>query len=274
MATDAEASAPEKRKSIADSRFLEWLLRPFAEVGTLIQLGAEAAFWAVRRPFRGHIFVEQMEFVGVGSIFIVALTGLFIGAVLALQLIDGFRPFGAANQSGAVVGMAMVREIGPVFSALMVSSRAGSAMTTEIGSMRASDQINALVVLAVNPVQYLVVPRVVAGILMVPVLTMLFNVIAMMGAYGVAVYMLNIDPGIFLGRMQWIVDWPDVRMGIVKAAVFGGTICLIACRQGFFASGGAAGVGRATNRAVVHSAIAILALDYLITALILGQGLF
>ncbi len=274
MATDAEASAPEKRKSIADSRFLEWLLRPFAEVGTLIQLGAEAAFWAVRRPFRGHIFVEQMEFVGVGSIFIVALTGLFIGAVLALQLIDGFRPFGAANQSGAVVGMAMVREIGPVFSALMVSSRAGSAMTTEIGSMRVSDQINALVVLAVNPVQYLVVPRVVAGILMVPVLTMLFNVIAMMGAYGVAVYMLNIDPGIFLGRMQWIVDWPDVRMGIVKAAVFGGTICLIACRQGFFASGGAAGVGRATNRAVVHSAIAILALDYLITALILGQGLF
>ena len=247
---------------------------PFSELGTLSNLAFETGFWAVRRPFRGRLFIEQMEFIGVGSIFIVALTGFFVGAVLGLQLVDGFRQFGAESQVGAVVGMAMAREIGPVFSALMVSSRAGSAMTTEIGSMRVSDQINALIVMAVNPVQYLVVPRVIAGILMVPILTLLFNIIGLVGAYLICTGMLGIDPGVFLGRMQWIVDWPDVRMGVVKAAIFGAAICLIACRQGFYASGGAAGVGRATNRAVVHSAIAILALDYVITALILGQGLF
>ena len=258
----------------AASRLLDRLLAPIAELGTLARLTWETAFWLFRLPFRGRLFIEQMEFIGVGSIFIVSLTGFFVGAVLGLQLVDGFRQFGAENQVGAVVGMAMAREIGPVFSALMVSSRAGSAMTTELGSMRVSDQINALVVMAVHPVQYLVVPRVVAGVIMVPILTLLFNIIGLAGAYVICTYMLGIDPGVFLGRMQWTVDWPDVRMGVIKAAIFGAAICIIACRQGFYASGGAAGVGRATNRSVVHSAIAILALDYLITALILGQGLF
>ncbi len=267
------SEAVEPPGSSLRERALTWLLAPAAELGTLTQLTAETLFWLVRRPFRGRLFIEQMEFIGVGSVFIVGLTGFFVGAVLGLQLVDGFRQFGAENQVGAVVGMAMAREIGPVFSALMVSSRAGSAMTTELGSMRVSDQINALVVMAVHPVQFLVVPRVVAGVLMVPILTLLFNIIGLAGAYAICTTALGIDPGVFLGRMQWIVDWPDVRMGLVKAAIFGGTISIIACRQGFYASGGAAGVGRATNRAVVHSAIAILALDYLITALILGQGL-
>jgi phospholipid/cholesterol/gamma-HCH transport system permease protein len=109
---------------------------------------------------------------------------------------------------------------------------------------------------------------------MVPILTLMFNVIGMCGAYVVCVKMLGIDPGVFVGRMQWLVDWPDVMQGLIKAFIFGGTICLIACRQGFYATGGAAGVGRATNRSVVHSAVAILALDYLVTAMVLGQGLF
>lgn len=267
----SEATEPEGPRLW--ERLLSWLLAPVVEIGTLAQLTGETLSWLLRRPFRGRLFIEQMEFIGVGSIFIVSLTGFFVGAVLGLQLVDGFRQFGAENQVGAVVGMAMAREIGPVFSALMVSSRAGSAMTTELGSMRVSDQINALIVMAVHPVQFLVVPRVVAGVLMVPVLTLLFNIIGLTGAYAICTTMLGIDPGVFLGRMQWIVDWPDVRMGLIKAAIFGAAISLIACRQGFYASGGAAGVGRATNRAVVHSAIAILALDYLITALILGQGL-
>ncbi|MEM9069773.1 MAG: ABC transporter permease [Myxococcota bacterium] len=274
QAVEAEAPEGPSFGERITSGLVEKVAAPFAEIGTLARLAFDTAFWLARPPFRGRLFVEQMEFVGVGSIFIIALTGFFVGAVLGLQLVDGFRQFGAENQVGAVVGVAMAREIGPVFSALMVSSRAGSAMTTELGSMRVSDQINALVVMAVHPVQYLVVPRVVAGILMVPILTLFFNIIGLCGAFLVCTSMLGIDPGVFLGRMQWIVDWPDVRMGIVKAAIFGAAICIIACRQGFFASGGAAGVGRATNRSVVHSAIAILALDYLITALILGQGLF
>jgi len=275
--TDPEQRAgQEPEEAIAPGpweRALDWALAPFVEIGTLAQLAGETLFWLVRRPFRGRLFIEQMEFIGVGSIFLVSLTGFFVGAVLGLQLVDGFRQFGAENQVGAVVGMAMAREIGPVFSALMVTSRAGSAMTTELGSMRVSDQINALIVMAVHPVQFLVVPRVVAGVVMVPVLTLMFNIVGLTGAYAVCTRMLGIDPGVFLGQMRWIVDWRDVRMGLVKAAVFGAAIALIACRQGFFASGGAAGVGRATNRAVVQSAIAILALDYLITALILGQGL-
>lgn len=246
---------------------------PFAEVGLLAQLAWQALRWALRPPFRLRLLVEQMEFIGVGSIFIVGLTGLFTGAVLGLQLADAFRQFQVQNQTGAVVGIGLAREIGPVFTALMVSSRAGSAMTTEIGSMRVSDQINALITMAVHPVQYLIVPRVLAGMVMVPILNLLFCVIGMAGAYVVCVKMLGIDPGVFMGRMQWLLDWPDVRQGLVKSVIFGGVVSLVACRHGFLASGGAAGVGRATNRSVVHNAVAILALDYVITAIILGQGL-
>jgi phospholipid/cholesterol/gamma-HCH transport system permease protein len=253
---------------------LKLILSPFAELGALCKLLGETLFWGIRPPYRGWLFVEAMEFVGIGSIFIVSLTALFVGGVLALQLIDGFRDFGAENQTGAVIGLALAREVGPVFAALMVTSRAGSAMTTELGSMRVTNQIDALVTMAVNPVQYLVVPRLVAGFVMVPVLTMLFNVVGMLGAYLVAVALLGLDPGVFMDRMRWLVDWDDVSQGLIKAMVFGVAVTLIACRQGFYAQGGAAGVGRATNRAVVHSAIAILMLDYLVTSLILGEGFF
>ncbi|MBX3248818.1 MAG: ABC transporter permease [Myxococcales bacterium] len=272
-APEAGEEAPFSLVELAD-RGAKAALGPFAELGMLARTLYETIFWLLRPPYRFRLLVEQLEFIGVGSIFLVTLTGFFVGAVLGLQLVDGFRQFGAENQTGAVVGIAMAREMGPVFTALMVSSRAGSAMTTELGSMRVSDQINALVVLAVNPVQYLIVPRVLAGVIAVPILTVLFNVVGMTGAYLLCVEVLGIDPGIFLGRMQWLVDWPDVRQGLIKAAIFGGTVSLIACRQGFHATGGAAGVGRATNRSVVHNAIAILVLDYLITAIILGQGLF
>jgi phospholipid/cholesterol/gamma-HCH transport system permease protein len=255
------------------SRWLgKLLLAPFAEIGALSRLLAESVFWGIRPPYRVRLFVGAMEFVGIGSIFIVSLTALFVGAVLALQLVDGFRDFGAENQTGAVIGLALAREVGPVFAALMVTSRAGSAMTTELGSMRVTNQIDALVTMAVNPVQYLVVPRVVAGFVMVPVLTMLFNVVGVFGAFSVAVFLMGLDPGVFMDRLQWLVDWDDVSQGLTKAMVFGVAVTLIACRQGFYAKGGAAGVGRATNRAVVHSAIAILMLDYLVTSMILGEG--
>ncbi|KPK17046.1 MAG: ABC transporter permease [Myxococcales bacterium SG8_38] len=256
----------------------EWLLKlllsPFAELGALFELLGEALFWGIRPPYRGRLLVEAMEFVGIGSIFIVSLTALFVGGVLALQLVDGFRDFGAENQTGAVIGLALAREVGPVFAALMVTSRAGSAMTTELGSMRVTSQIDALITMAINPVQFLVVPRLVAGLVMVPVLTMLFNIVGVFGAFFVAVSLLGLDPGVFMDRLQWLVDWDDVSQGLIKAMVFGIAVTLIACRQGFYARGGAAGVGRATNRAVVQSAIAILMLDYLVTSLILGQGFF
>lgn len=274
-ASDREES-PKPRTSLRDAG--EWLLKlllaPFVELGALFELFGEALFWGIRPPYRGRLLVEAMEFVGIGSIFIVSLTALFVGGVLALQLVDGFRDFGAENQTGAVIGLALAREVGPVFAALMVTSRAGSAMTTELGSMRVTNQIDALITMAVNPVQFLVVPRLVAGLVMVPVLTMLFNVVGVFGAFFVAVRLLGLDPGVFMDRLRWLVDWEDVSQGLIKAMVFGIAVTLIACRQGFYARGGAAGVGRATNRAVVQSAIAILMLDYVVTSLVLGQGFF
>lgn len=281
--SDAAPSAPatpdetSKLRAIARDAadwLLKLLLSPFVEIGALFRLLWEAVFWGIRPPYRARLFVEAMEFIGIGSIFLVSLTAVFVGGVLALQLVDGFRDFGAENQTGAVIGLALAREVGPVFAALMVTSRAGSAMTTELGSMRVTNQIDALVTMAVNPVQYLVVPRLVAGLVMVPVLTMLFNIVGVMGAFFVAVSLLGLDPGVFMDRLKWLVDWDDVSQGLIKAMVFGVAVTLIACRQGFYAQGGAAGVGRATNRAVVQSAIAILMLDYLVTSLVLGQGFF
>jgi len=280
---DAVPSAPatpdkrsKLRATVSDAG--EWLIKallsPFVEISALFKLLWESVFWGIRPPYRGWLFVEAMEFIGIGSIFLVSLTAVFVGGVLALQLVDGFRDFGAENQTGAVIGLALAREVGPVFAALMVTSRAGSAMTTELGSMRVTNQIDALITMAVNPVQYLVVPRLVAGFVMVPVLTMLFNVVGVLGAFFVAVALLGLDPGVFMDRLKWLVDWDDLSQGLIKAMVFGVAVTLIACRQGFYAQGGAAGVGRATNRAVVQSAIAILMLDYLVTSLVIGQGFF
>lgn len=245
-----------------------------AELGILASLLWNALFWGVRRPYRVRLWLEAMDFIGVGSIFIVGLTGFFVGMVFGIQLVDGFREFGAESQVGAVVGVALARELAPVFSSLMVSSRAGSAITTELGSMRVSDQIDALTTMAVNPVQYLIVPKLIAGVIMVPLLSMMFNLVGVLGAYIVCIHFMNLDPGVFFDKISWFVDAPDVAQGLVKAAVFGFTITLIACRHGFFASGGAAGVGRATNRAVVQSAVAILLLDYVLTSMFLGGGVF
>ncbi len=244
----------------------------FAEIGTTAQLVGQSIFWGIRRPYRVRLWIEAMDFIGVGSIFIVGLTAFFVGMVFGIQLVYGVRQFGAENQVGAVVGLALTRELAPVFSALMVSSRAGSAMTTELGSMRVTNQIDALTTMAVNPVQYLVVPRLIAGTLMVPLLTMLFNLVGIFGAWFICVKVLGLDSGIFIDKVRWYVDARDLSQGLVKAAVFGFTVALIACRQGFFASGGAAGVGQATNRSVVHSAVAILVLDYVVTSMITGEG--
>ncbi len=245
-----------------------------AEIGVMARLIFETVMWAVRPPYRFYLLVEALEFIGVQSIFIVGLTGVFVGAVFGLQLVDGFRQFGAENQVGSVVGLALARELAPVFSALMITSRAGSAIATEIASMRVTNQIDALTTMSVNPVQYLIVPRVLAGIIAAPVMALFFFSVGIFGAYTVGVHLMGIDGGIFIERVKWFVDTGDIAQGMVKAGFFGATLTLIACRQGFYATGGAVGVGRATNRAVVQSAVAILVLDYVLTSIIIGEGLF
>lgn len=275
---DQADPAPPPKLLLSLKRLGLLLIRPLltvlAEIGESVRLLGAACFWGIRPPYRLRLLFEAMEFVGVQSLFLVGLTGLFIGMVFGIQLVDGFRDFGAENQTGAVVGMALARELSPVFTALMVSSRAGSAMSTELGSMRVSDQIDALLTMAVNPVQFLVVPRVLAGLVMVPVLTMIFNMVGIVGAWLVCVKLLGLDHGIFIDKVRWFVDVADLQQGLIKAAVFGLAVSLIACRHGFYAKGGAAGVGQATTSAVVQSAVSILALDYLITSIVTGQGGF
>jgi phospholipid/cholesterol/gamma-HCH transport system permease protein len=238
-------------------------------VGNHLVLLGQSAFWLFRRPFRMGIFFEALDFIGVQSLAIVSLISLFVGMVFALQLVSAMRQFGAEGMVGATLGIALTRELAPVFTSIVIAARAGAGMATELGSMRITEQIDALATLAVNPVQYLVTPRVLAATIMAPLLTMVFICVAMMGGYGVAVLLLGVDRGAFVERARWIVDSKDVLQGVMKATIFGCGLSLISCAQGFYASGGAKGVGIGTTRAVVGSFVSILVLDYFLTDIIL-----
>jgi phospholipid/cholesterol/gamma-HCH transport system permease protein len=221
--------------------------------------------WALRPPYRIGVLLEAMVFIGFESLPIVLLISLFVGAVFALQLSSALRTFRAEAFTGATVGLALARELAPVFTSIVVAARAGAGMATELGSMRITEQIDALATMAVNPVQYLIVPRVLAGTIMMPMLAMLFNCVGMCGAYIVAVGIQNVDRGVFIEKAQWMLDSGDITQGMVKSVVFGCVLTLIACHQGYTASGGAKGVGVATTRAVVGSFVTILVLDYFLT---------
>jgi phospholipid/cholesterol/gamma-HCH transport system permease protein len=235
-------------------------------IGSTIVLGGQVILWMIRPPWRIRQFIASMDFIGVQSIFIVSLTGIFTGMVFALQTVYGFRRFGAEGMVGGVVALSLTREISPVFAGLMVTSRAGSAMAAELGNMRVTEQIDAIATMGVSPIQYLVVPRVFAAVVVLPLLCILFTLVAMIGAYLIGVSLLGVDPGIFIDRVQSLVQPRDLYMGLIKSAVNGFLISLISCKQGFFASGGAKGVGLATTRAVVQSAVALLIANYIITA--------
>ncbi|MBX3183164.1 MAG: ABC transporter permease [Polyangiaceae bacterium] len=222
--------------------------------------------WMVRPPYRPGQLLIAMDFIGVQSIFIVALTGVFSGMVLALQTTHSLRQFGAEGTVGYIVAVSMTRELSPVFASLMVTARAGSGMAATLGNMRVTEQIDAITTMAVSPIQYLLAPRLLAATLMVPLLVVLYTCVGMVGAYLVAVSSLGVDPGVFLSNIENRLAPADFWMGIIKGAVFGFLIAAIACRQGYFASGGARGVGEATTRAVVQSAVAILIANYLITS--------
>ena len=234
------------------------------DLGGLATLGVDVARWAVRPPYRVVNFVSQLDFVGVGSSFIVALTGMFSGMVFAHQSARAFEMFDAESLVGPTVALTLTRELAPVFSALMVTMRAGSAMCTELGTMRVTEQVDALETMAVSPVQYLLVPRVLAGLVMVPILVMIFNMAGMFGAYFVSVTVKGISAGTFMARTQQWLDPEDIAEGLIKGAVFGLTVMLIACFKGYNASGGAKGVGQATTQAMVSSALAIFILDYFV----------
>ncbi len=237
------------------------------EAGSLGLMFADVLYWLFRRPFKIKYIFKQMEFVGVNSISVVVITGTFTGMVLALQSYYGFRKFGAEGLVGTTVALSMTRELGPVLTCLMVTGRAGSAMAAELGTMKVTEQIDALKVMALNPIKYLVVPRVVASILMLPVLTALSDFVGIIGGYLVGVKMLGINEGAFINKMTKYVELGDIYNGLVKAAVFGLIMAMVSCYKGYNTTGGAEGVGRATTQAVVISSVTILITDYVLTSL-------
>ena len=239
----------------------------FEGVGRATLLFYETCLWTIRPPYRFKQLLKSMEFVGVGSLFIVVLTGVFTGAVFALQGAGAFRMFTAESLVGSTVGLSLARELSPVLTGLMVTGRAGSGIATEIGTMRVTEQIDALYTMAVNPVQYLVVPRFIAGLIMVPILSGLFTLVGMVGCYVVGVVMLGIDEGVFIEKVKWFVEPADLASGLIKACVFGGILTMVGCYKGFYAAGGARGVGIATTQSVVASSVIILVSDYFLTAM-------
>lgn len=265
-AGEAPAGAAPRGVAVVLVAGLATLVSPFTQFfvgfGRHMILLGQACAWLARRPFRPRLFFDQMDFIGVGSLPIVLLVGFFSGAVSALQAINALSIFNQERWVGVTVGISLAEELAPVFTALMITARAGSGIATELGSMRITEQIDALTTFAVNPVQYLVTPRIVAAVLMMPIMTMAFNVIGLMGSYLVAIVANDLDYGQVGGLFSYWVEAKHYVKGMIKSAVFGLALSLAACYQGYYVRGGAKEVGLATTRAVVVGSVCILVLDY------------
>jgi phospholipid/cholesterol/gamma-HCH transport system permease protein len=257
----AEPPSPAPLRALADALGAPFKLI-FGYLGDHATMLGKALAALFRPPFRLKLFLEQMEFVGVGSLPIIILVGFFSGAVAAQQAIAALEIFNQERFVGATVGLSLAQELAPVFTALMITARAGSGMATELGSMRITEQIDALTTFAVNPIQYLVTPRIVATVLMMPIMTMVFNIVGLIGAYLYSIYLKDVDLGQFLEMYTYWTDPKDYVIGGVKSIVFGGSLSLAACYQGFNIRGGAKEVGLATTRAVVAGSVSVLILDY------------
>jgi phospholipid/cholesterol/gamma-HCH transport system permease protein len=244
---------------------MERIKAALEDFGRMILFAFEMVAWSLRPPFRPELVLAQMAFIGVGSAFIVGVTGTFAGMVFALQMNFALKQFAAEAFSGGAVAFSLARELAPVFTALMVTARAGSAIATELGTMRVTEQIDAMESMAVNPIQYLVVPRVIASLLMFPVLTMLFDALGYAGGFVMGVFVARIPIGPYLAHTQEFMDVSDILHGLFKAVVFGFIVAVITTWRGYAATGGARGVGEGTTRGVVASSIFVLLADYAIT---------
>ncbi|MFZ0889505.1 MAG: ABC transporter permease [Candidatus Binataceae bacterium] len=244
-------------------RFLEQL----GEVGLLTR---DFFRYLFRRPFELRLLIEQMESVGVRSLNVVGLTGIFAGMVLALQMGHFLAKFGAKIYVSRIMGLSLLREMGPVLTALMIAARVGAGITAELGTMKVTEQIDALRALAASPVKKLVVPRVLATILMLPVLTAIADAIGLLGGLLIAVSQLGLTADYFYSSLMQNTSLSDLMSGLGKSIFFGYLIAIIACHKGLSASGGADGVGRATTQSVVASAIAVLISDFFLTKLFLS----
>lgn len=240
----------------------------FLELGRFTQMVGRLFAWTPRPPYDVRELFRQMVRVGLGSIPVVLLTALFTGGVMALQTFTVLQRFNAESYVGTLVALSMVRELAAVLSSLIVAGRAGSAMGAELGTMRVTEQIDALEVMATDPVHYLVVPRVWATVLTLPLLVVLADALGIAGGYIVSVPLMGANPISYLHASFQFMDLKDLFSGVIKAAVFGFLIAVIGCQQGFYTTGGAEGVGRSTTKAVVLASIAILISDFFLTRIL------
>ena len=243
-------------------------LRQFGQAGILL-FRSIVRIPQFRKGF--PLVVQQIYSEGVLSLLIIVVSALFIGMVLALQGYHTLVKFGASQELGPLVALSVTRELGPVVTAILFAGRAGSAVTAEIALMKATEQLSSMEMMAVDPLQRVIAPRFWGGLISMPLLTLIFNMVAVYGAYLVGVQWLDLDSGVFWSNMQASVEFRvDILNGIIKALAFGGVVSWIAVNQGYHAASTSAGIASATTRTVVHSALAVLGLDFVLTTMMIG----
>jgi phospholipid/cholesterol/gamma-HCH transport system permease protein len=251
------------------STIVAWVKHALLEVQEYLRLVGFVGRGLVSRPIYMRDVVQQLELIGVGSLTVVLLTGLFTGMVLALQSGVTLDQFGARSVVGRLVSASMVRELGPVLTALMVTGRVGSGIAAELGSMVVTDQVAALRSLGTDPIRKLVVPRVIAGTVMVPILTIISNGVGMLGGLIISVTQLRVAGSVYWSNVIQGLYGPDIWMGLTKPVLFGFALVTIGCHVGLRTQGGTQGVGRSTTNSVVTSSVVILLLDFLITKVLM-----
>ncbi|RMG72567.1 MAG: ABC transporter permease [Nitrospirae bacterium] len=237
-----------------------------SEFGKVLLLLCSTLRQMLLPPLELKNIFRQMSEIGIKSLPVILITAVFTGMVLALQSYTGFKRFGAESLVATVVALSMTRELGPVLTGLIVAGRAGAAMAAELGTMRVTEQIDALETLATNPIKYLVVPRFIAGALMLPSLAIVTDIIGILGGYVITVGLFGASSVSYWNRTWNFLEMSDIINGLIKACFFGISISLISCYRGFYAEGGAEGVGKATTGAVVISSMTILISDYFLSA--------
>lgn len=245
------------------------LTKKIEEVGRYFGFLGELVRNSAKRPFRFSLYIDEIEHLGVNSIPVIILAGLAIGMIFALQMVSLLQPFQAEIGVGAAVSVAMAREFAPIITTLMLIAKNGSAMAAELGTMRVTEQIDALESMSVSPVHYLVLPRVVASVLIFPALTILANIVGVIGAYFIATKLYGIDSASYLSYMLNVLKPKDIYIGLIKSSIMGFIVATICCYFGLQVSQGAKGVGDGATKAVVASSVAILVADYILATIMM-----
>lgn len=250
------------------SSIIEFISGLICECGITVLFLFKSIKSVFQRPYRFQEVLKHIEFIGVQSLLIIALTSAFTGMAMSFQIYLGFKLVNATNLVGPTVGLGIMRELGPVLTGLIVAARAGGAMAARLGTMRVTEQIDALEVMGIDPVQYLVGPRVLAALISMPLLCGFFDFVAMSGSYLLCVHALGLDEGIFFDKIQLWLNPRDINEGLIKAAVFGLVFGAVCTYKGYNTTGGAKGVGESTNKGVVNSMVLIIAINFVMTNII------